>query len=60
MQKNLSGKAYHAGIYQGKGQCKCVNYSFVLNLVKLKSTDLDWKCKKSVQVFTRVKANGNM
>jgi hypothetical protein len=47
-KKNLSGKAYHAGIYQDKGQCKYVNYSFVLNLVKLKITDLDWNAKKNL------------
>ncbi len=36
-----------AGIYKGKGNSKYVNYSFVLNLVKLKITDLDWSAKKS-------------
>ncbi len=29
--------------YQGKGSSIYVNFSFVLNLVKLKNTDLDWK-----------------
>jgi hypothetical protein len=47
VQKNLIGKAYRAGIYQDKGQCKYVNYGFVLKLGKPKSTDLDWNAKKS-------------
>jgi hypothetical protein len=47
MQINLSGKANRAGIYQGKGKYKYVNYGFVLKLGKPKSTDSYWNAKKS-------------